>query len=435
MNVLILGSGGREHALAWRISLDREVESVFVMPGNCGMLLTDKIEIIEGNSSDLNSIKDVCSRVSPELVVIGPENLLADGIGDYIESLGIPVYGPSARAANLESSKIFAKEFMQRNGIPTAPFKVYDNYNQAVDGLLEWDLSKGVAIKADSLAGGKGVVVTDNFAEAKQTLYNFMENPDCTIRSRRVLIERRLQGKEVSAFAVCDGKDFFNLGMVCDYKRLDDGDQGPNTGGMGCYTPKDWPMSDTCKVIEDKIFSQVLKGMARDGIPFKGTLFAGLMIYDDQPSVIEFNVRFGDPETQTLMPLIEGNFTKLLKDCAEGNLVSSNIDVHLADKHGVHIVMASGGYPSNFRRPLDIGHPIAFDHHMAGNFSGDQNLFFAGVRRRGEEVVNSGGRVLGVTSLGDSLEQARGSAYQEINKISFEGAHFRNDIGDNSQEV
>ena len=436
MNILILGSGGREHALAWRLAQDdfseEEIEKVYVAPGNPGMALDSKIEVIDEKMDDVEAIKSICARIWPSLVVIGPEGPLTSGIVDELEKENLLVYGPSKKAALLEGSKIFSKQFMDKYSIPTAPYKVYSSYQEALYGLKEWNIEAGIAIKSDSLAGGKGVVVTDDLLTAKKALYDFMENPDCTVKSKKILIEKKLSGKEFSMFALCSGSSFLSIGGACDYKRVYDGDKGPNTGGMGCYIPADWPGEKVCNFVKENVFSRVLEGMQAEGTPYRGTLFAGLMIDGDQVNVVEFNVRFGDPETQTLLPVLEGNLTQTLINCASGNdEMLKKSSLKCSDKSAVHVVLASEGYPSIGKEPLDTGHPISCKGSWMDHSLQSQKVFFAGVKKNDEGLVNSGGRVLGVTGFGDDVFEARDKAYKMLENISFSGAHLRRDIGQN----
>ena len=425
MNILILGSGGREHALAWRLSLDKGVEQVYVAPGNPGMTLDKNIQIID-YKGDWNELHSICSDILPALVVVGPEAPLVEGIVDDLNRKNVLVYGPSAKAAQLEGSKIFSKKFMEKYSIPTAPYKIYTSYAEAIEDLKDWDLTQGVAIKTDALAGGKGVVVTHSFDEARDTLYNFMKNPQCAIKSERILIEKKLSGVELSWFALCDGKNFLPLGGICDYKRVGEGNTGPNTGGMGCHTPMDWPPKELANHINEQIVTPVLQGMALEGMPYRGTLFVGLMIEENDVNVLEFNVRFGDPETQTLLPLVEGNLTQALTACSKGKLgIKERESLSLSDECAVHIVMASGGYPTIGHTPLDIGHTIKWNPDLNEN---NAKIFFAGVKKDGEELINSGGRVLGVTGLGQGMAEARKNAYKKLENISFHGSHWREDI-------
>ena len=428
MNVLVLGSGGREHALAWRLSRDEGVERVCVAPGNPGMALDDKIQTFACELGDREGVLSLCSDIRPALVVVGPEGPLVEGIADELEGKNIPVYGPSAKAARLEGSKIFSKKFMEKHSIPTAPYKIYTSYSEALEGLRDWNLEEGVAIKTDVLAGGKGVVVAHDFDGARDALYDFMENPLSTIKSDRVLVEKKLWGKELSWFSLCDGDNFLPLGGVCDYKRVGERDTGPNTGGMGCYVPKGWPEKQIVDRINDEVVALVLEGMRAEGTPYRGTLFAGLMIDGDEINVLEFNVRFGDPETQTLLPLLEGNLTRTLIACGRGELGTlARESVTVSDKSAVHVVMASEGYPSIARGALNTGHPV---HWEPDGGHEDAKVFFAGVKKDADKLLNSGGRVLGVTGLGANVMDAREMAYEALKGISFRGSHWRGDIAD-----
>ena len=323
---------------------------------------------------------------------------------------------------------------MVEYNIPTAKALSFDNYEQAKAAMDQWDVTQGIVIKADELAGGKGVVVTKDRAEAEKTLYDFLENPECTVKTKKVLLEEMLTGKEVSAFAICDGEDFISLGYACDYKRVGNGNTGPNTGGMGGYSPKNWPSDATKTFIEESVFKTVLKGMKEMGMPFKGILFAGLFVEGDNAKVIEFNVRLGDPEAQILLPLVEGDIVPTLYSAAGGKLSElGNKAIKLRDETSVHIVMASEGYPSIDGTKMDLGNVIKYpkellpaeEGHNRNNF-----MFLAGAKKDElGSLVNSGGRVLGVTALASELEGARKLAYQTLKDVSFKGAHWRTDIG------
>lgn len=426
MNVLVVGSGGREHALAWRLAEDEKVSKVFVCPGNAGMQKTPDIEICPDVKADPDSVLALAQALKPDLVVIGPEAVLAKGATDILEAEGFSVYGPSKAAAELETSKIFSKQVMTENNVPTAVSKSYDGYDAAMADLDSWNFDRGVVLKSDALAEGKGVVVTHDRAEAEAVLYDFMVNPEVSVKTDSILIEEKLVGKEASAFALCDGDDYFFLGVACDYKRVGNGDEGPNTGGMGCYSPKTWPGPVVEEKVKTQIIEPMLKGMKARGTPFKGTLFVGFMVDQEDVSVIEFNVRFGDPETQTLMPLVQGSFYDLLHACATAKLAENKPDVSLSDLYSVHVVLASGGYPSIDASPLDTGNNI----NIVGVFEDNCDLFYAGVKEQGGQLVNSGGRVLGLTAKGKSLAEARAKAYANFGKISLKGAHWRTDIAD-----
>ena len=424
MNLLVLGSGGREHALCESLLKNNQV---YVYPGNEGIFLNESILRTDIESNEFQKILEFCQNTKIDLVVVGPENLLADGVCDYLRENNINVFGPSKKAALLESSKIFSKELMKEALIPTADFTIAETYEEAVLFIEsnQFPIEDGIVLKADGLAAGKGVVVTFDKEEALKTVFDFMKNDKISVKTSRLLIEKCLNGKELSAFAICDGSDYIFLGTACDYKRLHDNDEGPNTGGMGCYTPKSWPGEHVENIIKSQVIEPVLKSLKSNGTPFIGTLFCGLMIDENNKvNVIEFNVRFGDPETQTILPLIDGDLSKIFLSASLGNLSEVKNSFRLKDEYSVHLVKASAGYPSIDGTPMVLGKKIT------NNLSCDEKtkLFYAGVKKSDQGLVNSGGRVLGVTALGDSIESARAMAYKNLKKITFEGEHFRNDI-------
>ena len=427
MNVLLLGSGGREHALAWKIKNSPRVDRLYVLPGNDGMELCG-LTCLGGNLHDHSHVVNTAKEYAVDLVVCGPEKPLAMGLADVLKEQNIPVAGPCRKAARLESSKIFAKEFMEEFHIPTAPWKAFYDKNEACKAIDHWPCDF-VVVKADALAGGKGVVVAKDKQEAKKAVFDFMENPACSVKTEGIVLEKCLQGREVSAFALCDGENFLPLGYACDYKRVGDDDQGGNTGGMGCVGLNEWPSVKTRKLIEDKIFGQVMLGMKKRKTPYKGILFAGLMIDDNQISVIEFNVRLGDPEAQVLMPLVKNDLLPYLMACADTGL-SLLSPIEIEKKAAVHVVMASKNYPSVDRTPLLTGEMIDYPRELLSSPSGSERyLFFSGVRKSGGKLTNSGGRVLGVTALGEDVSLAKQKVYGTLEKIHFKGAHYRSDIG------
>lgn len=426
MNIVVIGSGGREHALAKRLISETGVDKVSVVPGNPGML-DDDLTLVPCNIKDKTDLLNKMEQIKPDLVVFGPEQPLVDGMGEFLEDKGFIVLGASAAAAQLEGSKIFSKEFMFRNDIPTAAFETFNSYELAVEGLSSWDVeTSGIVIKADELAAGKGVVVTWDMKEAQKTLYDFFMNPDCPVNTKRVLFEKVLKGVELSAFALIDGNTFITLGYACDYKRLQDGDKGPNTGGMGCFTPKTWPTDKTKTQIDERVFRPVVEGMKKEGHPFKGILFAGLMIDEENVNVIEFNIRFGDPEAQTLLPLLEGDLSKAFDLAARGELSGFENKLTQSKEASVHIVAASGGYPAMDGKPMNLENPISIEQLE------DATIFFAGVKEKEGKLVNSGGRVLGVTCTGETIEKARDAAYRQMEKIKFDGMIYRSDIASGS---
>jgi len=428
--VLLLGAGGREHALAWKMAQSPTVEKIYAMPGNDGMAALAKVACFAGDPADVDAVLAAVAKTGAELVVIGPEKPLDAGVVDALEAHKIPVMGPRRAAAQLESSKIYAKEFMRSVGIPTAVFTVCDDHAAAVEALKTWDIEgEGIVIKADGLAAGKGVVVTHDRAEAERTVYDFMLNPDCTVKSARLLLEKKLKGKEVSAFALCDGETFIPLGFVCDYKRVRDGDEGPNTGGMGGYAPQGWPSAESRQFVVDSIFKAVVSGMKKRGQPFKGVLFAGLMVDGNDVNVIEFNTRFGDPETQILMPLLDADVVPLFMQAASGTLAEA-ANVQMKQTAAVHVVMASEGYPETLGTGMTLGQGIDLPEALLQQGGNDNGfLFIMGAKKNANGWTNAGGRVLGVTALGETIDAARQKAYETIGRIRFKGAHWRRDIG------
>jgi phosphoribosylamine--glycine ligase len=425
--ILLLGSGGREHAMAWKMAQSQSVEKIYVLSGSDGIATVAKAQMIAGNAADVEFVLQTARNLKPDLIVIGPETPLAVGVVDALESAGFFVMGPRQAAALLESSKIFAKEFMTAFKIPTAPFKVCQTHADAVTALQQWDIEhKGIVLKADGLSAGKGVVVTHDRAEALKTVHDFMVDSACSVKTEHLLLEEKITGKEVSAFALCDGETFVPLGYACDYKRIRDNDEGANTGGMGGYSPHDFPSNSAKEFINDRVFKATVDGMKQRGTPFKGILFAGLMIEDDTVQVIEFNTRFGDPETQILLPLLESDLVELFLAAAQGKLADAKTP-QFSNKTAVHVVMVSEGYPKTFGTGMRLGEEITFpDTLLTGE---NPRLFFAGVKKQDGKWLNNGGRVLGVTALGDSLEAARTLAYQAASTIHFKGAHWRKDIG------
>lgn len=429
MNILILGSGGREDAFAWKFQQEGAVENIYVAPGHEAMERFSKVTLWDDSLENTVALADKAKRSHVDLVVCGPEAPLTQGIAASFDRVGVPFFGPSQQAARLEGSKIFSKEFMRECEIPTAGFQVHKSYEDALAALEQWPITTGLVIKADGLAGGKGVVVTYDYEEAKRTLYDFMKDSAVSVKTDHILFEHVLPGEEVSAFAFCNGEEYFFLGMACDHKRVNDNDLGPNTGGMGCYHDLNWPTPSTRDKIIERILKPSLKGMKHRGMPFKGILFMGLMIDTlGDPYVIEYNVRFGDPEAQTLLPLIDGDLSKALKELCEEGKVSTPLT--LQAKASVHVVMTSGGYPSIGKHPMSLNHLIDLPAKTLNIDNKEEILFMAGVKKdENGNFYNSGGRVLGVTSLDPEYKVAREKVYRSISTIHFKDAHYRTDIG------
>ena len=417
-NILVLGSGGREHALAWKLA-QGEGAHLFIAPGNAG---TAQVGVnVNVKPSDFEAVKEFCLKQEIHLVVVGPEQPLVDGIVDFFkqdpELKAIKIIGPDKRGAQLEGSKAFAKDFMEKCGVPTAKcFKVNKDNLEAGYAFLE-QVKAPYVLKADGLAAGKGVLILNDLQEAKDELGRMLDGK-FGAASATVVIEEFLKGIEVSVFVLTDGEHYVLLPEAKDYKRIGDGDTGLNTGGMGAVSPVPFCTPDFLNRVEERIVKPTLKGLKTEGIDYKGFIFLGLMNDGGNPYVIEYNVRMGDPETEAVMTRIEGDFADLLMACAEGRLN----EVHYAksDKTAVTVMMVSGGYPEAYKKGMKMS---GLDQLK------DVVAFHAGTALSNGEVVTSGGRVIAVTAHGDSIEAARKVAYREVEKIHFEGANYRHDIG------
>ena len=417
MNVLVVGNGAREHALAWRISRSPSLTRLWVAPGNYG---TGRIATnLKVGAGTVDDYVQAARKVAAELVVVGPETPLAQGLADRLAEAGIPTFGPTKAAAKLESSKSFAREVIQRAGVLGPDFDVFTEEPDALEYLRR---NPGpLVVKADGLAAGKGVMVCDDEHQAANAVRACMSARAFGEAGAKVLLEERLEGREVSVFAFSDGEHVSPLVAACDYKRLADGDVGPNTGGMGSFSPPAFWTPELCAEVENSIMRPVIAEMANRGTPYRGVLYAGLMLTDYGPKVLEFNCRFGDPETQTLMPRLVSDPLPLMLACSEGGL--GKLNVCWDDRCCIGVVMASDGYPDQYDTGLEIQ---GLDELESDNAL----VFTAGVADGPEgRPVTSGGRVLTVTSDGDSIAEARDRAYARLAGISFPGAQWRSDIG------
>jgi len=421
MRVLLLGSGGREHALAWKIAQSPHLEgpaALLAAPGSDAIAELARC-IPEIGAGDLEGVVAIAQSESIDLVVVGPEDPLATGVADRVRAAGIPCFGPSAAAAQLEASKAFAKAFMERHHIPTAAFEIFDNLEAARRYVRT--LGGPCVVKADGLAAGKGVTVCDVPDEAEAALVEAMETRRFGEAGARVVVEERLTGEEVSYYALSDGRTVMPLAAAQDHKRALDGDRGENTGGMGAYSPAPIFSEAVEKRVLETIVYPTVRGMAAEGCPFSGVLYVGLMIgADGEPRVVEFNARFGDPETQPLMLRMESDLLPLLDAAARSELESATAP-ELRDA-AVCVVLASGGYPRSYA----IGKAIHGLESLAAE--PDVFAFHAGTRRSGDHFETAGGRVLGITARGVDVGEARQRAYTACGRISFEGMHRRNDI-------
>jgi phosphoribosylamine--glycine ligase len=419
MRVLVLGSGGREHALVWAIARSPLVDEVVCAPGSDGIASEARTEPLALGDSE--AVLALVRRESPGLVVVGPEDPLVSGIADRIGALGVPVFGPSAEAARLEGSKAFAKAFMARHRIPTAGFRVFDAADEADRWIATQD--RPLVVKADGLAAGKGVAVCDDPAQAREAIAEVMRDRRFGEAGRRVVIEERLFGEEASFYAISDGEQFVCLPSAQDHKRALDGDRGENTGGMGAYSPAPLVDADVEARVIERIVRPTLDGMRAEGRPFRGVLYVGLMIDRGEPSVVEFNVRFGDPETQAILYRLESDLVPVLLAAAGGRLAPElEKDLRFGEP-AVCVVVASPGYPRDYPTGLEIrGLEVVAELP-------DVKVFHAGTRRAVEDGWSTaGGRVLGTTARGATIEAARERAYAAVSRIAFEGAHHRTDI-------
>ena len=416
MKVLVIGSGGREHAMAWKLSQSNKVNSVFVAPGNGGTHLNPKFKNID--LIDINLLADFAIEEKIDLTIIGPELPLSRGIVDLFRSKHLNIFGPTQKAAQLESSKDFAKDFMYRHKIPTAKYKTFkipDEAHRYVD-----EEGAPIVIKADGLASGKGVIVAMTLKEAHDAIDFMLVDNRFGDAGAKVVIEEFLEGEEASFMVICDGKTILPLATSQDHKRLLDHDMGPNTGGMGAYSP--------APIVTDEIYSKVMKeiiyptihGMANDGIPFTGFLYAGLMITKKgEVKTLEYNCRMGDPETQPILMRLKSDFFEMLYKSSTGHLDSTEIEW---DKRtALAVVLASAGYPEAPKLNDEI--------HIEDRVISDSYIFHAGTIFRDNKLLTSGGRVLAVTALGDSVKEAQSKAYETINTVKFNGAQYRKDIG------
>ncbi len=425
LNILLVGNGGREHALAWRLAQSPTVSKIFVAPGNGGTgSFSSKVQNIPIGASkkDFEHLVAFAQENDVGLVIPGPEQPLVEGISDYFKKVGIPVFGPSAKAAVMEGSKTFSKVFMKKHNIPTAKFENFTDYEKAKQFIEKADFN--VVIKASGLAAGKGVLIPSSKQEAVEGLKQIMVDKEFGEAGDEVVIEEYLEGDELSILAFSDGYTVVDLPPAQDHKRAGDGDTGLNTGGMGAYSPTPIASPKLLQQIRDTILQPTIDGMRKDGIPFVGMLFTGIMLTNNgtAPKVLEYNVRFGDPETQTVLPLIskEMDFAQILLACAEHRLDS--IDIKISNKFATTVVLAAGGYPSKYEK----GDIITIDENKLGK---DVVVFHAGTSiDANQNIVTSGGRVIAVTAIADDLKQAIAKAYAAVDAVSFKGKYNRKDI-------
>jgi len=415
VKLLVIGGGGREHALCWKLSQSPRIEKIYAVPGNAGISEIAECKKVE-YEKDFSSLARLVAEEGIDFAVIGPEVPLVNGIVDYLQKKGLAVFGPSKKAALLEGSKVFAKRFMKKYGIPTADFRVFSHPDKAIT-YIEKEGPK--VIKVDGLAAGKGVLLINTRKKAVEVIKSIMEKKLFGEAGKRIVVEDRLRGREISFIVITDGKIIRPLASTQDHKPLYEGDKGPNTGGMGAYSPA-FVSPSLYKKIMKRIIAPTLKGMKKEGREFKGVLYAGLMIERGEPKVLEFNVRFGDPETQAILPRLKNDLLEVLLAVKEGNLHKINLEWR--SQAAVCVVLASGGYPHSYQK----GKPIKGLEKL----SRLKNVFSfcAGVKRENQSLVSDGGRVMGITALGKNIPEAVRQTYRAVDKVHFEGMYYRRDI-------
>lgn len=419
MNVLIIGSGGREHALAWQVAQSARVENVYVAPGNAGTELEDNVQNVPLAGEDIDALLNFAATNQVDLTIVGPEAPLVAGIVDRFSAAGLPCFGPTAAAAQLEGSKAFAKDFMARHGIPTAAYGKFTDIDEAVAFIQSHGAP--IVVKADGLAAGKGVIIAHTVEEAETAVKDMLADNAFGEAGHRVVVEEFLTGEEASFIVMADGEHILPLATSQDHKARDDGDLGPNTGGMGAYSPA--PVIDRAlhEKAMDTVIRPTIRGMAEQGMPFTGFLYAGLMVSPDgETKVLEFNVRFGDPETQPILMRLQSDLAELCLAAVNGKL--DQVDAKWDPRPALGVVMAAGGYPGSYSRGQIIsGLDIANQ--------GETRVFHAGTELRDGQVVATGGRVLCVCALADSVKDAASAAYTGCDRIHWDNAFYRRDIG------
>lgn len=423
MNILVIGSGGREHAICWKIAQSQKCGKLYCAPGNGG--ISEVAQLVDIRSDDVEALLKFAKENKIDLTVVGPEAPLVVGIVDRFEEEGLRIFGPRKACAMLEGSKVFAKEVMKRSDVPTADFEVFESCESALKYLEQKD--PPLVIKADGLCAGKGVVVCKTIAEAKDALKEMMVKKIFGDAAKKVIIEECLIGEEASIIVIVDGKNVVSMASSQDHKRILDGDKGPNTGGMGAYSPAPIVTEQLFKEIMDRVIFPIVNTLAKDGKPYKGALYAGIMVTESGPKVLEFNVRFGDPETQAILPRLKSDIVELMERAIDGGL--GGYVPEWDERPCVSVVVAAGGYPGNYDKGMEIK-----DLEPAKALK-DVVIFHAGTKkgRRAADgnttFITNGGRVLNVTALGGDIKDAIDNCYNAVGKVHFEGMQYRRDIG------
>ena len=413
MKILVVGGGGREHAICWKLSNEKDVEKIYCAPGNPG--IAKVAECVNIGDSDIAELVKFAKEKEIDITVVGPEVPLVMGLTDVFEAEGLKVFGPNKKCAQLEGSKAFSKDFMIRHGLPTAKYKEYTDLDKAIADID--DFGYPVVIKADGLAAGKGVVIPENREDAIKTLKEMMSDKKFGDAGEKIVIEEFLNGIETSILAFVDHETIVPMVSAKDHKKVYNFEKGPNTGGMGTFSPSEIYTDELSKEISEKVLNRTLQGFKKDNLNYKGVLFIGLMITEDGPKVLEYNVRFGDPETQSVLSLMESDLVELIEAALEQRL--NEVKVKWMDGSCVNVVLASGGYPGSFEK----GFEITIDESIK------DKVFLAGAQLQDEILRTSGGRVLSVVGLGTTVEEARKDAYEKAELVNFQGKYYRKDIG------
>lgn len=414
MKILVVGGGGREHAICWKLSNEKNVEKIYCAPGNPG--IAEVAECVNIGDSDIDELAKFAKENEIDITVVGPEVPLVMGITDVFESQGLKVFGPNKKCARLEGSKAFSKDFMTRHNLPTAKYKEYTNIDKAIDDID--DFGYPVVIKADGLAAGKGVIISENREDAIKTLKEMMNDKKFGTAGEKIVIEEFLSGIETSILAFVDNETIIPMVSAKDHKKVNDGETGLNTGGMGTFSPSEIYTYELSKEIKENILDKTLKGFQEDNLDFKGILFVGLMITKDGPKILEYNVRFGDPETQSVLFRLETDLSEIISAVINNKL--KDIDIKYSDDSAICVMLTSRGYPESYEKGKLI---TGLD-----NLDKDIVVFHSGTKLLDNKLVTNGGRVIGITAKGKTVKEAGKKVYENIKKINFEGMHYRTDI-------
>lgn len=414
MRILVVGGGGREHAICWKLSNESNVEKIYCAPGNAG--ISSVAECVNIGDSNIEGLLQFVKENKIDLTIVGPEVPLVEGIVDEFEKENLKIFGPNKNCAKLEGSKAFSKDFMIRHNLPTAKYKEYTDLDKAIEEIDEFGYP--VVIKADGLAAGKGVVIPENREDAIETLKEMMSEHKFGNAGDKIVVEEFLTGVETSILAFVDNDTIVPMASAKDHKKVFEGETGLNTGGMGTFSPSEIYTDELAKEIQEKILDKTLEGFKKDNLDYKGVLFVGLMITEDGPKVLEYNVRFGDPETQSVLFRLETDLNKIINAILDNNL--KNIEIEYSKEEAICVMLTSGGYPEAYEKGKVIT--------GLENLDSDIVVFHSGTKFDGEDIVTNGGRVIGITAKGNSVKEAADKVYGNIKKISFEGMHYRRDI-------